>query len=176
MKPALQLATGVLVALLAAAAGVWVSQRSSEPSSVKSGAAEKLMALELPDRAGKPRRMLDWRGKVLVVNFWATWCPPCIEEMPGFERLSRKYAQKGVEFVGISIDTAGNVNEFASLHEITYPLLVGNGETLKLAKDFGNAMQGLPFTVILDREGKARRVKLGRFNEADLESALMPLI
>jgi thiol-disulfide isomerase/thioredoxin len=81
---------------------------------------------------------------VLVVNFWATWCPPCKEEMPEFSRLNTKYAPNGVQFVGISLDSADKVAAFKEETEISYPLLIGNLETLDLSSDLGNRAKALP--------------------------------
>ena len=84
------------------------------------------MNLVLTDLNGQPQSLGQWRGKVLIVNYWATWCPPCREEMPGFSRLQDKYRDKGVQFVGISIDTADKIIEFQKTTPVTYPLLIGD--------------------------------------------------
>lgn len=135
-------------------------------------APARLLALTLPDLEGKSQSISQWKGKVLVVNFWATWCPPCKEEMPEFSRLSTKYASNGVQFVGISIDSAGNVAAFRKEVEVSYPLLISNLETLDLSSDLGNRAKALPFTVILRPDGSPQQVKLGKFATPDLEKAI----
>lgn len=139
-------------------------------------AAPQLLALSLADLDNKPRSLAEWRGKVMVVNFWATWCPPCREEIPGFTRLNKKYAEKGVQFVGISIDSAAKVKEFAEENHIDYALLIGDSSAMNLAPSFGNRSMGLPFTVILDRSGATHQVRIGRLDEPDLDAILSKLI
>jgi peroxiredoxin len=162
------------VALAAATAGFALNKGKGSPE-VDPATGAKLMALSLPDPANKPHAFAQWKGKVIVANFWATWCPPCREEIPGFERLSRKWADKGVQFVGISIDSADKVQEFAKEHKVSYPLLIAGFETLQIATAMGNKSQVLPFTAVLDREGATRFVKLGQLSEKDLEAVLTKL-
>lgn len=164
-----------LVAAAALAAGAWLRPAVAPGPLSDPAAVQRLLELNLADMHGKPQAMAQWKGKVIVANFWATWCPPCLEEMPGFERLSRQYAAKGVQFVGISIDSADKVRRFAADMGITYPLLIGDMATFDVVRTLGNPSQGLPFTIILDRSGAARRIKLGRFAEADLAAFLATL-
>ena len=137
-----------------------------------SDAAARLLALTLPDLEGKPQALSQWKGRVLVVNFWATWCPPCKEEMPEFSRLNRELSLNGVQFVGISIDTADKVFAFSKETPVSYPLLISGLESLDLASDLGNRAKGLPFTVVLRPDGSPQQVKLGKFATSDLEKAI----
>lgn len=162
------------VALAAAAAGIAVHRLwGGAPVDPASGA--KLMSLSLPDAEGRMQPMTQWRGKVIVANFWATWCPPCREEIPGFVRVSKKYTERGVQFVGISIDSPDKVREFAREYAVSYPLLIGSFESLALTQTMGNRAQALPFTAILDRSGATHFVKLGPLSESALESVLQGL-
>jgi thiol-disulfide isomerase/thioredoxin len=135
-----------------------------------------LNSMPMTDLAGKPSRLGDWKGRILVVNYWATWCPPCRAEMPGFSRLAQKYGTKNVQFVGIGIDNADKVIQFAKDSPVSYPLTIGTPEHLALAGQLGNPAQGLPFTLLLDAEGRLHSVKLGRMTESDLEQRLTALI
>ena len=120
--------------------------------------------------------MAQWRGKVLVVNFWATWCAPCREEIPALMRLQRNYAANGVQFVGIAIDNASKVRDYAEEMQINYVLLIGSMETLGVTKDLGNPAGVLPFTVVLDHAGKVAYVHAGQLSEASLGAVLAPLL
>lgn len=135
-------------------------------------AAVRLLALALPDLDGKTQSLAQWKSRVLVVNYWATWCAPCKEEMPEFSRLSDKYAGKSVQFVGISIDTPEKIRVFLNDHPVSYPLLVGTLDSLDLASDLGNRIKALPFTVVLRGDGRIEKTKLGKFDSADLENAI----
>ena len=134
-----------------------------------------ITSFTLPDTSGVNQALGQWRGKVLVVNFWATWCPPCREEMPEFSRLSVKYAAKNVQFVGISIDTLNNVLNFQKTNPVKYPLLIGTMDSVQSTVPLGNSAQGLPFTAIFDQAGKLHSVKLGKLSEDDLEHRLQEL-
>lgn len=168
----------ITVSTLAATAGYFLGrpQPVSSPLSEAaptSDALVRLLALTLPDLNSQAQSLSQWKGKVLVVNFWATWCPPCKEEMPEFSRINTKYALNGVQFVGISLDSADKVAAFRKENEISYPLLIGNLETLDLSSDLGNRAKALPFTVILRQDGSLQQAKLGKYVTADLEKALL---
>ena len=160
-----------LVALTAAAAGYLVSHEQqvfpSDPI-----AAKQLLALTLSDASGNTQSLRQWQGKLLVVNFWATWCPPCREEMPGFSRLQRKFSGNGVQFVGIGIDSADKIHEFSVQSPVAYPLLVGSPGLMEIVGQLGNNAGGLPYTVVFGRDGTLRETRLGVWKEADLENLL----
>jgi peroxiredoxin len=143
-------------AALALAAGIGVALFDREPAD-----ATALLALSLPDQAGQSQPMAQWRGKVLVVNFWATWCAPCREEMPEFVRAQKEYGPKGLQVVGIAIDSADKVQQFAKDLDLNYPALVGGYGAMDLSKGLGNDLVALPFTLVLDRRGKVAYTHLG---------------
>lgn len=122
---------------------------------------EGLFAARMPNLAGTETSLAQWRGKILVVNFWATWCAPCREEIPDFIRLQQEFGEKGVQFVGIAADQADKVALFSNELQINYPLLIGNYGALDLAKRVGNRISVLPFTVVLDRNGRLVHRQLG---------------
>ena len=135
-------------------------------------AVTQLLALSLPGPDAIAQPLSQWEGKLLVVNFWATWCLPCREEMPGFSRLHNKYSAKGVQFVGIAFDSADKVSEFASQAPVSYPLLIANGSLMTLTAALGDAAGGLPFTVVIGRDGSLLQTRLGLWKEAALEAIL----
>lgn len=133
--------------------------------------------LVLSDLAGQMRRLADWRGKVLVVNFWGTWCTPCLEEVPVFDALARTFRAQGVEFVGIAIDAPEPVRAFVQQHRIGYPMLLGDSAVaLAWMHAAGNTAGGLPFTVLLDRGGRIVEVHLGPLAAEILRAKLAPLV
>ncbi|HRD32818.1 MAG TPA: TlpA disulfide reductase family protein [Rhodocyclaceae bacterium] len=178
MKRPLQLALIVMVAVAAGAAGYLTREatRTGTQVSVSADANTELLALRLPDLDGVEQSLGQWRGKVLVVNFWATWCPPCLKEIPDFIAVSQRHSNETVQFVGISIDRPEAVKTFAAEFEVPYPLLLGSPRTLEMARGFGNSVQALPFTVIIDREGLIREVKLGTLNQEELERRIRALL
>jgi peroxiredoxin len=138
--------------------------------------ANQLLALTLPDAQGTPQPLTQWRGKVMVLNFWATWCAPCREEMPEFVLAQRELGGKGLQVIGIAIDQPDKVAAFAKELELNYPALIASYETLELAKPLGNRLLGLPFTVVLDRRGKVAYTQLGPMKPAQLNSILGNLL
>lgn len=180
MKKTTRILLVLSVALAAAGAGILAARslgnhRGSETPAVAEATAA-LLALELPDSDDRPQALAQWRGKIIVANFWATWCPPCRKEIPDFAAVSRDLAAQPVQFVGISIDHADSVKAFALEHDVPYPLLIAGPQVLDLASGFGNAAQGLPFTVIIDRDGQARHIKLGTLNRSELEGKIRALL
>jgi len=134
-----------------------------------------LRSATLVDLAGKPRRLAEWQGRILVCNFWATWCAPCREEIPMLMAERDKYREFGLEIVGIAIDNAVKVGEFTASLKITYPILLAEADGLDLMRKLGNSSGGLPYTVIADRQGALVHRKLGAMKQADLDGILGPL-
>lgn len=165
------------VVLLAAAIGFGVGYREMQrpPDSIEL-AAQAIYSTTLNDLDGKAQSLAQWKGKVLVVNFWATWCPPCREEIPGFIKFQEKYRLNGVQFVGIAIDDRDKVRAFATEVGINYPSLLGDFSAIELSRTSGNHLGGLPFTAILDRNGALVATKVGELSADKLEAAIKPLL
>ncbi len=165
---------GAVVAIAAAAAGYAVSVWRLGGGG--DGAAEAIMTTRLADLEGRPQPLDQWRGKVLVVNLWATWCAPCREEIPGFVRLQDKYRGRGLQFVGIAIDQPDKVQTFAREFGMNYPILLGGIDVVELSRQAGNRVGALPFTLIFDRSGRIVGRELGGLKEAKLDEIIQPLL
>jgi thiol-disulfide isomerase/thioredoxin len=126
----------------------------------------------LPDTHGASQPLAQYRGRIVVLNFWASWCGPCVKEMPALSDLQRRYAQKGVQFVGIGIDSAPNVTHFLEKVKVDYPIYVAGFGGADIARQFGNTTGGLPFTVVIDKTGRVRYTKLGEIDAATLSAQL----
>lgn len=167
------------IAIAAAALGFYFGHPqyapTSEPPAGDAAAGADLMQLAVATPDGKAVSLKQWEGKVLVVNFWATWCPPCREEMPEFSRRQQQLSDKGVQFVGIGIDTPDNILKFQKTDPVSYPLLLGSYDMLKLTAKLGNTASALPFTVILDRNGRIAHTKTGKLSGAEMDKLLPPL-
>ena len=138
-------------------------------------ASVSLWALRLPDVQGRPQALQQWQGKLVVLNLWATWCLPCRAEMPGFSRLQEKHASKGVQFVGIALDTPEQVADYAARMVIRYPLLAGDSSLFPLFSRLGNPHGNVPYTLIFGRDGRLLKTHMGYWPERDLEKTLMEL-
>ena len=145
--------------------------------SVNSAAASKvLMAATLPGLDGQPQSFAQWGGKVLVVNFWATWCAPCREEIPLFIRLQQEYAARGVQFVGVAVDRRERVAPYARDIGMNYPVLIGDLPAMELSRAAGNSAAVLPFTVIFSRDGHTHSKTIGILKPDKLTKILDQLI
>jgi len=163
------------VAAIALAAG-YFARTAMDLGEPGQDPAKVLLAATLNDLAGQPQPLAQWRGKVMVVNFWATWCPPCLKEIPEFVGLQQRYGSKGVQFIGIAIDDKMKVAAFVAQHGVNYPILMAEEQGITLARDAGNRLGGLPFTVIIDRQGRTARVELGILVEQKLVAILESLL
>ena len=171
----------IVALLLAAVAGgiVWQLVSTAPPSGRPQLAPEalsRLLAGTLTDSNGQAQALSQWQGKVLVVNYWATWCPPCREEMPAFSRLQTQLGPEGVQFIGIGIDSPSAIKEYAFQTPTRYPLLIGGSEGMDLMRELGNDAGALPYTLVLDRKGQPAYARLGIVDEKELEARLRPLI
>jgi thiol-disulfide isomerase/thioredoxin len=125
---------------------------------------------------GAALSLQQWRGKVLIVNFWATWCAPCREEIPGFIKLQSSHGGRGVQFVGVAVDTPERVAAYAREMGINYPLSVGGLEIMELARAAGDRADVLPFSVVIDRSGRVIDTTVGILRPEKLEKLLQPLL
>jgi thiol-disulfide isomerase/thioredoxin len=158
----------VVAALVALGLGVYAFRLLPEPApgSRDSG---PLLAVSLPDVDGHPQSLSQWRGRLLVVNFWATWCAPCKEEMPMFVEAQATHGAKGLQFVGIAVDDAVKVRQFAKEIGLNYPALIGGYGAMELSKTLGNSLMALPFTIVIGPQGNVVLTQLGPVRPAQLE-------
>lgn len=173
----------VVGALLFAVAGasLWVTRGLDGPAPASDApllgpASTSAWSITLPDSHGVHQAVQQWHGKVLVLNFWASWCAPCRQEMPGFSRMQTKFGPQGVQVVGLSIDTLNNVIQFQNDAPVSYPLLIGTMDLLDRSVAWGNSAQAMPFTAFFGRDGKLAAVHLGQMSEQALEDQLRALL
>lgn len=130
----------------------------------------------LMDVAGQAHSASEWTGKVLVVNFWATWCPPCRKEIPMFIELQKAYGEQGLQFIGIAIDEADAVREYIDKTGINYPVLVGDQDAIDTARAYGNLIGALPYTAITDRQRQIVYTHQGEIAREQVEDAIRELL
>jgi thiol-disulfide isomerase/thioredoxin len=156
----------------AALAGAFVGALALQS---QTGVAELLTA-PFEDVSGASRSLREWQGRLLVCNFWATWCAPCREEVPMLVAVRDRFVSKSVEIVGIGIDDRLKIAEFAKTYHVTFPILVAGTGALDLMRRLGNVAGALPFTVVLDRRGSLVHRRLGMFTRAELEGVVERLL
>ena len=171
-KSLTQKAAMVVVACAFAALGAYVSNLHAQ----KTQAADALFNSSLPLVAttdGTAQSLAKYRDKIIVVNFWATWCAPCVKEMPELSALQTELGQKKVSFIGVGIDTPEALAEFAQKYKITYPLYVAGMSGTQLSTTLGNKVGGLPFTVLINKSGEIVKTYQGKINIAALKSDIL---
>jgi thiol-disulfide isomerase/thioredoxin len=164
---------GVAVLALLAGAALFLGSRAPSATSAGDIAPSALYAAGFRDPQGATHSLAQFRGRLLVVNFWATWCAPCREEMPAFTRLQARWSDRGVQFVGLARDEPAKVSRFGRDLGINYPLWVGEDEVDELSRRLGNRLGVLPYTVILDRQGRVLEKRVGPYTETALEGRLL---
>ena len=165
-----------LAGLLALGTGWYFGRHGEAGKGPDPAGGKTLLGVTLPDVDGKQQALGQWKGKVLIVNFWATWCVPCREEMPEFVKLQKEFGDRGVQFVGIAVDDPAKVKQFAAELGLNYPALVGGYGAIELSKSLGNGVGALPYTLILDRSGSISRTQLGPVKTSDLRDIIGQLL
>lgn len=172
----------ICVAVFALGAGSYLrtllteAQQTPLSSEQSQQGAKAILAVDLPDMHGENQAVSQWLGKVMVVNFWATWCTPCQEEIPEFIETQEKFRDQGLVFIGIALDQADKVKMFSHEFGINYPVLVGSMNTWSVAQAAGNRMSVLPYTVVINRSGEIIETYVGRVNRKKLEKLVVPLL
>lgn len=163
-------------AAVAAAAFGWrvFGQRQGAPAlpAPAPGAVDYFFSLNFDDADGTRRALSSWRGKTLVVNFWATWCGPCVEEMPRLQALADQFKSANVAVLGIGVDEPDNVRQFRRQHAIRFDLLVAGFEGMELAQRLGNPQPVLPYTALIGADGRILGQFSGQIDEAELRRRL----
>jgi thiol-disulfide isomerase/thioredoxin len=138
-------------------------------------AVAQLYGQSLNDLNGKPQSLAQWKGKPLLVNFWASWCAPCVQEMPELSALAIQDGGKHVNIIGIGIDSPSNLVEFVKKTKVSYPLYVGGMGGTDLSRALGSANGGLPFTVLIGADGQVRKTYTGRLKFDQLRADIAKL-
>ncbi len=172
-KIAINLTLAVIVGL-----GIWFALHyeptPTKPSAPVSSIPEQLPHFIMQDTDGAIRDSKEWRGKVLIINYWATWCPPCRKEMPTLMEFQDQYGPQGVQVLGIAVDDLDQVKEFMNTYGINFPVVVGGDDAIELGQKMGNRIAALPYTAIFDRKGKTLYAQPGMITKAILEKSVKP--
>ncbi|MGS0743322.1 TlpA family protein disulfide reductase [Glaciimonas sp. GG7] len=163
------------IAVLFFAIGAYFNLKRLTPSTPEAPAVVNLFAQSMVEANGKDAPLSQWKGKPLIINFWATWCGPCVEEMPELNALHAELVEKNISVIGIGIDSQDNIAKFAEKYKITYPLYVAGINGTALLRQFGNDVGGLPFTVLIGADGQVKKMYMGsiKFDELRKDLSLL---
>jgi thiol-disulfide isomerase/thioredoxin len=148
------------------------AQPPAPPAAEPAGIPTKLPDFTLSDLEGKPRSILSWSGKSMIVNFWATWCAPCRREIPLLSELQKQHGGEGFQVVGVAVDIREDVVKFAKEMGIEYPILTGEQDGLDAVNKFGQGSIGFPFTVFTDNQGRVVLFHLGEIKKEQADVLL----
>ncbi|MYN14082.1 redoxin domain-containing protein [Pusillimonas sp. TS35] len=165
----LQHSAAAAAVLIVPATGLMVASRPA-----RAAAPHPFYGRAFANLADKQVPITEYLGKPLVLNFWATWCPPCVKEMPDLDTLHSKYP--GVNIVGLAVDTAANVRKFGDKVQVSYPLLIAGHGGIAIMRELGNSKGGLPFTVVFDAQGQPAKEYLGQVKPEVLDALLAGMV
>lgn len=172
----------VLIAIVGAGLGLLAGSRFNQPAQrvppgltvLRTGDMRSDLQLPAPD--GTPRRLSEWDGKLVLLNFWATWCGPCREEMPLLDRVATTHAGAGLAVIGVAIDATEPVADFLKENPVRYPILVGGDDEANPSIVFGDTRAVLPYSVLIGPDGKILAQRAGSFTDASLAAWLKPYL
>jgi len=146
------------------------------PSGQVSVIGENRPEFALQDLDGKLRNIKEWDGKVLLVNFWATWCPPCKREIPAFMALQEQYGKQGFQVIGVAIDNEEAVRDYVDTMGINYPVMAAELDSMDIARQYGNRINALPFSAFVGRDGKIVLTRPGEMSFEMTEKIIQGLL
>ncbi len=159
-------------ACAAGLAGAGVAWWRLTPQAADPNDSDAFWQLSFDQVDGVPLRMHDFKGKPLLLNFWATWCPPCIEELPLLESIWRQNSENNLQLLGLAIDQPSSVRRFLTQNKLTFPIGLAGLTGTELARSLGNTMAALPFSVLFNARGQVVAQKMGKLESGDLPAWL----
>lgn len=168
VSPPRRRAVYAVTAAVAALAGAGLAWWRYSPAPAEPGVEAQLWGLEFDTPAGKRLALGGLRGRPLLINFWATWCPPCVEELPLLDAFYKENSPKGWQVLGIAVDKLAPVQAFLARQPLAFPVVLAGMDGLTLSKNLGNQVGGLPFTVLVGAGGTIVNRKIGKLSEHDL--------
>ncbi len=165
------------VSAMALIAGIFMQTFIKQSSLIEDQQAQiPQIKIELPDISGKQRNISEWQGKIRIINFWATWCPPCLKEIPEFIKLQAQYKDKNLQFIGIAIEDKAAVEDYLNSITINFPILIAGDAGLSLSQRLGNIVNAVPFTLIINQQGQIIHRQPGELSREKIIELITPLL
>lgn len=161
------------ISALALIGGIFVQTLSVN---TETNTAIPAIEINLPDITGKQRSISEWQGKIQIINFWATWCPPCLKEIPEFIKLQAEYQDKNLQFIGIAIEDQAAVEQYIKTTPVNYPILIAGDEGISLSQQLGNLVNAVPFTLIINQQGQIIHRQPGELSKEKIIEIITPLL
>ena len=167
--PTKKVSLAFVITLAIAAAVVGAAVRYLQDTRANA-APQSRPEFSLPDLQNKQHSIAEWDGKLVLINFWASWCPPCIKEMPALDRIRLEYQNQNFEIIGITAEPAKDANLYLANNPVSYPILNGEASASSLGQQYGNTIGSIPYNVLIDRHGLIQRRYYGEIDLADLKN------
>lgn len=167
---------GILFVLISLGLAIRAFYPTNAINNATNIATDALFTTPFINTEGRAQNLKQYQGKIIVLNFWATWCPPCREEMPELAQLHQKYQHKNLVVLGLAVDELNLVQEFLQSSPVSYPIFVADSPETDLSGQLGNNKSVLPYTVIINTDGKVVNTYFGRITKSLLETAINPLL
>ncbi len=164
------------ISAMALVAGIFVQTVLNKQPQPQQQSSSQLLEIQLPDVTDKPRSISEWQGKIQIINFWATWCPPCLKEIPEFIKLQAEYKEQNIQFIGIAIDDKAAVKTYLQSININYPMLIAGDSGIKLSQQLGNLVNAVPFTLIVNQQGQIIHRHPGELSREKILQLIKPLL
>jgi peroxiredoxin len=168
----------LIAAILVLIASVYLVKQSGliAPTISQPSQAQVLLNARFNALDGSEVSLKTWQNKIIVLNFWATWCPPCREEMPELSKMQDEYKNQNLVIIGLSTEDLDTTKNFIAEHPVSYPVLAGDMQAMTFAESLGNNQSILPYTVVIDEKGQLVKTFFGRVNQTLLEKTITPLL
>ncbi len=168
----------ILLAFASITGGLFAQQHFNTDQTVISnpGVKSRLADFTLADLEGKQHPISKWQDKIRIINFWATWCPPCLKEIPEFIKIQNEFADKGIQFIGIALDDKQSVQEYLTAHPVNYPILMAENQGTALSRQLGNVFNAVPFTLIVNRQQQIIYQQPGEISREKILEIIKPLL
>ncbi|WP_198262497.1 TlpA family protein disulfide reductase [sulfur-oxidizing endosymbiont of Gigantopelta aegis] len=150
--------------------------RQEQSEIIQKSHSLKFQDFSLPDLKGQSQSFAQWQGKVVLLNFWATWCPPCRYEMPDFVEVYDQYKDQNFVIIGVGTDDPAKIAKFVEQLNVSYPILVGGREAMQISYQYGNHSGALPYSIIFDQQGNIRYRAGGMMTKKQLLAQIKPLL
>ena len=165
----------IIAMVVAGAAGYGLQRMISSDTPMPRQQQSDVIGTQRPEFAmmdihGQLRNIKDFDGQVVLLNFWATWCPPCLKEIPDFIEVQEEFADKGFQIVGVAVENEEDVKHFAEEMGMNYPVMAGEMEAIELGRRYGNRMGALPFSAIIDQSGTITHTFTGELSKSRLKT------
>jgi len=163
----------IFASVIALSAGLFVRSLSVQD---QQSASIPALEISLPDVSGKQRHLSEWQGKIRIINFWATWCPPCLKEIPEFIKLQLEFKNNNIQFIGIAIEDLATVKEYLNNNPVNYPMLIGGDKAIALSQQLGNIVNAVPFSLIINQQGQIIHRQPGELSREKIIEIITPLL